>query len=216
MTMPTELATQPLPRSLRNRLWRGPAIAALAAMILASTFGVDPARAHEIEDGPYAGTNPSATDLWLSIWIDLADAEGGITADLLDLRSRLQALDTAPNDQLLARKLAERVLTVDRKIELYGGRDGGVARWRPLVERHFEAADIEWALHIVDCESNGDPLAENPRSSASGLFQHLASAWEARSEAAGIAGSSIWDPEANVAVAAWLFYEGGGKRHWTC
>jgi hypothetical protein len=48
------------------------------------------------------------------------------------------------------------------------------------------------------------------------LFQHLASAWEARSEAAGIAGASIWDPEANVAVAAWLFYEGGGKRHWTC
>lgn len=90
-----------------------------------------------------------------------------------------------------------------------------VERWRPLVSTYFPSDRIDWALHIIECESHGDPNAKNPRSTASGLFQHLASMWDDRAEAAGWAGSDVFDPLANVAVAAWLL-ETGGPGHWVC
>jgi hypothetical protein len=86
--------------------------------------------------------------------------------------------------------------------------------WRPLVEAHFAPSDVARALKVIGCESSGDPDAKNPRSSASGLFQHLARFWPERSVKAGLAGADIFDPEANVAVAAWLVYEAGGWSHW--
>ena len=90
-----------------------------------------------------------------------------------------------------------------------------VEQWRPLVEAFFSPSDVTWALRVISCESNGDPNADNPRSTASGLFQHLATYWGERSTKAGWGGSSIWDPEANIAVAAWLYYN-GGPGHWVC
>lgn len=91
--------------------------------------------------------------------------------------------------------------------------DDPVERWRPLVADYFRPADVNLALRIIDCESHGDPNAKNPRSSASGLWQHLATYWPSRASAAGWGGSSIWDPEANTAVAAWLAYS-EGFHHW--
>ncbi len=91
----------------------------------------------------------------------------------------------------------------------------GVEQWRPLVEQYFRPDDVPWAMRVMACESGGDPYAKNPTSSASGLFQHLARYWDERSAKAGWAGASIWDPEANIAVAAWLFYT-GGPGHWVC
>jgi len=85
---------------------------------------------------------------------------------------------------------------------------------RALVTLYFASEDVELALRVIWCESRYDPLADNPRSSASGLFQHLATYWDDRSAKAGWAGASIWDPEANIAVAAWLVYFGGGWGHW--
>lgn len=93
--------------------------------------------------------------------------------------------------------------------------DGTVEYWRPLVEKHWDPQDVAWALAIVDCESGGNPYAKNPRSSASGLFQQLASYWDQRAIDAGWTGASIWDPEANIAVSAWLF-SWGGSSHWAC
>lgn len=90
----------------------------------------------------------------------------------------------------------------------------GADRWRPLVEEYFRAGDVERAMTIMRCESNGDPDAANPTSTASGLFQHLASEWDGRAARAGWEGADVFDPEANVAVAAWLVYEGGGWGHW--
>lgn len=98
-----------------------------------------------------------------------------------------------------------------------GARAGGMAgvdRWRALVSRYFAADDVDRALDIIRCESNGDPRAANPVSTARGLFQHLASAWPERAAMAGRPGADIFDPEANIAVAAWLVYEGGGWSHW--
>lgn len=83
-----------------------------------------------------------------------------------------------------------------------------------LVFTYFQPDDVGRALAVMYCESGGDPDAKNPYSTASGLFQHLASMWPERSEAAGWDGRSVFEPEANVAVAAWLVYEGGGWSHW--
>src|SRR5690606_27920786 len=89
-----------------------------------------------------------------------------------------------------------------------------IADWRPLVARFFDPAHVDRALRIMTCESNGRVWAKNPRSTASGLFQHLGSLWATRSAAAGWAGSDVFDPVANVAVAAWLVYDNGGWSHW--
>jgi len=80
----------------------------------------------------------------------------------------------------------------------------GVEPWRPLVEKHFPPELVEDALSVMRCESLGDPLALNKYSAASGLFQHLPYYWPSRSKAAGLEGADIFDPESNVAVAAWL------------
>ena len=88
-----------------------------------------------------------------------------------------------------------------------------------LVGYFFAEPDRAWALKVALCESSGLPDhvssdAVHPSSRASGWFQHLPKFWQERSEAAGFAGESILDPIANVGVAAWLLYDGGGKRHW--
>ncbi|HSG80327.1 MAG TPA: transglycosylase SLT domain-containing protein [Acidimicrobiia bacterium] len=83
-----------------------------------------------------------------------------------------------------------------------------VERWRPLVERywaqHGYADEVEFAMMVMYAESTGVPTALNPTSDASGLFQHLPKYWADRSARAGWAGADIFDPEANIAVAAWL------------
>ena len=90
-----------------------------------------------------------------------------------------------------------------------------VADWRPLVAQYFEPHHVDRALGIIRCESGGRARAKNPASTASGLFQHLASLWPERSAKAGWAGSDVFDPVANVAVAAWLVYADGGWSHWS-
>lgn len=61
----------------------------------------------------------------------------------------------------------------------------GVEKWRPLVEAYFQPEWVEWAMRIMECESRGDPYAQNPSSGAAGLFQHLPKYWEERSASAG-------------------------------
>jgi hypothetical protein len=89
-----------------------------------------------------------------------------------------------------------------------------------LVRVHFKPEDHEWALRVMFCESSNRPDAYNESSGASGLFQHLRVYWEERSEKANKAGykngRDIFNASDNVVVAAWLYYEGGGARHWEC
>ncbi len=98
---------------------------------------------------------------------------------------------------------------------------GPVERWRPLVETYFPGDLVEEALSIIDCESNGDPDVRNRRSGASGLFQFIPGTWVHASDQAGFAGFSPFEPEANVAAAAWLVgysLDAGAApwAHWTC
>jgi len=98
----------------------------------------------------------------------------------------------------------------------------GVEPWRPLVEKYFPERLVEEALRVMSCESLGNPLAINRYSAASGLFQHLPYYWPSRAENAGWPGADIFDPEANIAVSAWLVKmteEVEGREswgHWSC
>lgn len=89
----------------------------------------------------------------------------------------------------------------------------GVEQWRPLVAKYFAPGSVDRALCLMGHESGGDPNAYNPSSAASGLMQHLRKYWDDRSRKAGWAGADIFDPEANIAVAAWL-QRTGGWGHW--
>jgi hypothetical protein len=79
-----------------------------------------------------------------------------------------------------------------------------VEQWRGVVSDHFPSNRVEEALHIMWCESHGDPDAYNPYSGASGLFQFIPSTWASASASAGYSGASAFDAEANTATAAWL------------
>jgi len=91
-----------------------------------------------------------------------------------------------------------------------------VEQWRGLVSDHFPSSRVDEALHIMWCESQGDPDAYNPYSGASGLFQFIPSTWASASVSAGYSGASAFDPEANTATAAWLAgeYERLGLYYW--
>ena len=89
-----------------------------------------------------------------------------------------------------------------------------VEQWRSLVALYFPPENVDAALRVMSCESVGNPWADNPLSSASGLFQHLDNLWPPRALAAGWGGASIWDPAANVAVAAWLSKGGTDWSDW--
>ena len=103
------------------------------------------------------------------------------------------------------------------------GGERDVESWRALVTAYFPADLVEEALSVMDCESNGYPLALNASSGAAGLFQFIPSTWSWASDLAGWSGASPFDPEANIATAAWLVvdsvnggHSGGAWGHWSC
>ena len=94
-----------------------------------------------------------------------------------------------------------------------------VERWRPLVVKYFPASIVTQAMSVMSQESQGNPTAVNPiitqYGHAKGLFQHLEDLWASRSLQAGQAPKSIFDPEANVAVAAWLYGQTNNWNAWS-
>jgi hypothetical protein len=74
-----------------------------------------------------------------------------------------------------------------------------VERWRPLVAVEFPAREIETAMCVIRHESGGNPHADNPGSSAKGLFQVLASLWGPHY---GVSHSELSDPVTNIRIAA--------------
>jgi len=81
----------------------------------------------------------------------------------------------------------------------------GVEQWRSLTAAYWPAELVDDALVVMDCESGGDPTALNPVSGAAGLFQFMPTTWQSASAAAGWDGASVFDAEANIAAAAWLY-----------
>lgn len=148
----------------------------------------------------------------------LATASPAVAAELPELsdainlyRHTQQELAEARQELLLAELRAINGPYDDANTEF----TWAVERWRPVVATYFPEDRVDWALRIMACESRGDSQAKNPNSSASGLFQHLARLWPDRARAAGWEDADVFDPFANIAVAAWLL-ENGGPSHWVC
>lgn len=74
-------------------------------------------------------------------------------------------------------------------------------------------ADRDHAPHVAYCESRNSPTARNPTSSATGLYQHLARLFPARSLAAYGTLLDIFDGWHSTLIAAWLVHR-DGWRHW--
>ncbi|HSG78842.1 MAG TPA: peptidoglycan-binding protein [Acidimicrobiia bacterium] len=98
-----------------------------------------------------------------------------------------------------------------------------IEQWHPLVEKWFEVPEVDTALGVMRCESWGDRDAVNPYSGTGGLFQHRPELWDARYSATVAfwadrgktvpAGGDRFDPEINIAAAAYLVYA-DGWWHW--
>ncbi len=71
------------------------------------------------------------------------------------------------------------------------------------------ASQVATALCVAWRESRFDPYANNPSSSAAGLFQWTASSWSVYSSRYGFGGASVYDAYANTAVAANAVADGG-------
>ncbi len=82
----------------------------------------------------------------------------------------------------------------------------GVEQWRTLVTTHFPAESVETMLCIMWYESRGDPGAQNPTSSAAGLFQIMGFWWDKY-------GGDRYDPETNTALAR-IIYDKQGYGAW--
>lgn len=95
-----------------------------------------------------------------------------------------------------------------------------VERWRPLVAAQFPESEVDTALCLIRHESGGNPSADNPRSSARGLFQVLGSIWAPHY---GVSSAALYDPVINTRIAhriwekqgwrAWSPFERGLCRH---
>ena len=55
--------------------------------------------------------------------------------------------------------------------------------WKTLIEKYFGASQVSKACRVMMCESRGNPIAQNPRSTASGLFQFLDGTWRSARQA---------------------------------
>ena len=83
---------------------------------------------------------------------------------------------------------------------------------RDLIAQYFSPLGngmVTKALCVAQLESGFNPNAFNPASGASGVFQFIPSVWPPLSQAAGWGGVSVFNAQANVAVAAWAVQQYG-------
>ena len=95
-----------------------------------------------------------------------------------------------------------------------------VTRWTQLVSDAFNGTCAPWvvddALHIIACESVGDPDAYNGSTGVSGSVPDAPRLAVPARGARVRRGVSAFDPHANAALAAWLWKTTGGWSHWAC
>jgi len=163
------------------------AIVALAVLL----FFANQASAH---------TDEQLTE-WMTDWNDRADhALSGVLLDeLADMRERHPCW----TDCVRAESVSRVPITTSTPIVALAP-----VEIRELIERYFPAAWVDEALAVSWCESRWRPWVDNPRSSASGLFQFLDSTWSRW----GV--GSVYDPEANTMAAARLVKHYSDEGYW--
>ena len=76
--------------------------------------------------------------------------------------------------------------------------------------------NAEQVIRVMYCESGGRANAVNRGGSgASGLFQFMPPTFNANAKRVGLAGASIWDPNAQIIVATAMFANGQAGQ-WSC
>lgn len=82
-----------------------------------------------------------------------------------------------------------------------------------MIAAHFPPEQHATACRVMMCESGGNPSAQNPRSTASGLWQFLNGTWESTTGTP--APASAYSPSQQTAAAAAL-WRSSGWRPWSC
>jgi hypothetical protein len=153
------------------------------AMLFGIMFNCGRAQAHEpVNVAPEVRDCPYCEDEWIEAYLD-----------------RLDRFEASQPPIILAPSS-------------YRGMGASVEQWRPLVALHFPSDQVDHALEIMACESGGNPDAKNPRSTARGLFQILASLWAPHF---GVSYDDLYLPDLNVALARKI-YDTQGWNAWTC
>jgi peptidoglycan hydrolase CwlO-like protein len=156
-----------------------------------------------------------------ALYITARAAQDQLDADVQAVESELAlrqgVLDQLAVDRVTALRLVKR-LTVQRQREIAkalaqqrsknpppppGGHENVVA----LIHYYFAPlgqGNVDTALCVGWRESRYIPTAVNPSSGASGVFQFMPRLWPWFSSTAGWRGANVFDPVANVAVAAYI------------
>ena len=94
---------------------------------------------------------------------------------------------------------------------------GGCSGWQPFLNKYF-GGQANTACRVMLCESGGNPRAQNPVSSASGLFQFIDGSWRsARTAVGGEKYARAYQAPAEMqieAAAKWL--ERTSWSQWEC
>jgi hypothetical protein len=88
-----------------------------------------------------------------------------------------------------------------------------------VVGQHFTGPEFDTAMSIISCESNFDPRAANPHSTARGLWQFLRGTWQWVQDDSGLVlddwPDGPYDWYQSTAAAAWL-RDAAGWTQWSC
>jgi hypothetical protein len=89
---------------------------------------------------------------------------------------------------------------------------GSCGGWQDLVAAYFPADQVAKGCQVIMCESGGNPTADNPSSSASGLWQFLDRTWGGHG---GFVRAKDAPPSVQTEKAAML-WRSSGWRPWSC
>jgi hypothetical protein len=90
---------------------------------------------------------------------------------------------------------------------------GGAEQWRSTVAQYFPAESVDTVLRIMECESHGNPLANN--GVHQGLMQENVNYHLPKAIALFGPGADLYDPVTNIAVAA-VISGGYNFGAWSC
>lgn len=89
----------------------------------------------------------------------------------------------------------------------------GCGGWDLTIAAYFPPGEQAKACSVMMCESQGNPAARNPRSTASGLWQFLDSTWRATTGRSDRAFQASPDEQTAAAAALW---RSSGWQPWVC